>query len=514
MVADQAGPASAPPAAKLRWSPKVADAYSVQAKAQAVATRAHPWNLTMDDVWASAVVLLSVAIGLMSRLGSVDLAYHVRAGTTMLSSGHLPRVDTFTFTAAGRAWLDQQWLAQVIIALGYRVGGWSAVAILHAALVGTTFWFLWLACRARGTSARTSSVLTLCGLVVSFLYTGMRPQTIAYPLFTATLWILAGRRTHPRRLLLLPPLVAVWANLHGSFVLAPVMIGLTWLEDRRDHRDTSTPTLVVGIASLLATLLSPYGIGVWRYAIGITTNTRVLGTIQEWQATSIRTLDGALFFLSVLAVVAYLVHRDERTDTFALIWLGTFFLLSLPAQRGLVWWGFVFPVVIAGLATGEPGRATRPERRGSPSLNAMIVLALVAFVAVELPWARDRIDPASGSSILLRFAPQDLVDATARSVRPTARVFVSQPIASWFEFALPSNPVFVDSRIELFSGRVWDDYQDVMEGREGWQATLDRWQVDAVVLQDEDTVLGSRIADDPGWRLVVRNDDGALYVRA
>ena len=93
-------------------------------------------------------------------------------------------------------------------------------------------------------------------------------------------------------------------------------------------------------------------------------------------------------------------------------------------------------------------------------------------------------------------------------------MFVSQPLASWFEFALPSNPVFVDSRIELFPGRVWNDYLDVMQAREGWQAILDRWQVDAVVLQAEDTMLGSRIDHDPGWRLVVRDDDGALYVRA
>ncbi len=467
----------------------------------------------MDDVWASAVVLLSLAIGSMFQLRSVDLAYHVRAGTAMLSSGHLPGVDSFTFTAAGRAWLDQQWLAQVIIALGYRAGGWPAVAILHAALVGTTFWFLWLACRARGASARTSSVLTFCGLAVNFLYTGMRPQTMAYPLFTATLWILAGRRTHPRRLLLLPPLVAVWANLHGSFVLAPALIGLTWLEDRRDRLETATSTLVVGIVSLLATLVSPYGIGAWRYAIGITTNARILGMVQEWQATSVRTVDGAVFFLSVLVVVGYVVRREGRPDTLCLIWLGAFFLLSLPAARGLVWWGFVFPVVIAGLAKREAGSATRTERRGSPSLNAMIVLAMVAFVAVELPWAHDRIDPSSGSSSLLGFAPQDLVDATARSIPSGARVFVSQPFASWFEFALPSNPVFVDSRIELFPSRVWNDYLDVMQAREGWQSILDRWHVDAVVLREVDNVLESHIAQDPAWHLVTRSDDGSVFVR-
>lgn len=486
----------------------------MQARAQATSTRTLPRALTIDDAWAIAVVLVAVGVSLMFRLSSIDLAYHVRAGEAILSSGHVPAVDTFTFTVAGRAWLDQQWGAQLLLGLVYRSGGWAGVSAAHAAIVGATFWFLWLACRARGAATRTSSALTLAGFLVCFLYTAMRPQTLAYPLFTATLWILAGRREHPRRLWLLPPIVAVWANLHGSFALAPVLIGLAWLEDRRDEASTKTTTFVVGAASLLATLIGPYGLNVWRYAVDITTNARILKQTQEWQVTSIRSLDGALFFLSVIGVVFYLARRGAKTDALTLAWLGTFFLIGLPAVRGVVWWGLVFPVVLAGLMTGQAEAPVPEERRGSPVLNTLIVLALVAFVAVELPWWRDRIESSSGSSVLLDLAPQRLVEATRQAVPPDARVFVSQPLASWFEFALPENPVFVDSRIELYPDRVWDDYLDVMNGREGWQAVLGGWHVDAVVLMKEDTMLGVLIAKDPGWRLVHREHDGSVYVRA
>lgn len=486
----------------------------MQTRTQATLTRTLPRALTIDDAWAIAVVLVAVGASLMVRLSSIDLAYHVRAGEAILSSRHVPAVDTFTFTVAGRSWLDQQWGAQMLIAFVYRWGGWAGVAVVHAAIVGTTFWFLWLACRARGAAARTSSILTLAGFLVCFLYTAMRPQTLAYPLFTATLWILAGRREHPRRLWLLPPIVAVWANLHGSFGLAPVLIGIAWLEDRRDRTPTKTTTFIVGAASLLATLIGPYGLNVWRYAIGITTNARILKQTEEWQVTSIRSLDGALFFLSVIGIVVYLARRGAKTDALTLVWLGTFFLVGMPAVRGVVWWGFVFPVVLAGFMTSRPEASIPEERRGSPVLNRLIVLALVGIVAVELPWWRDRIDPSSGSSALLDDAPQGLVEATRQSVAPDARVFVSQALASWFEYALPTNPVFVDSRIELYPDRVWDDYLDVMNGREGWQAVLDRWHVHAVVLMSEDTMLGVLIANDPAWRLVHRERDGSLYVRA
>jgi hypothetical protein len=464
----------------------------------------------MDHVWMLAVVLVSAAVGLTTRLGTTDLAYHIRAGASMLAGGHLPGVDAYTFTVAGTPWLDQQWGAQVVMAFAYRSAGWPGVAILHAALIAGTFWLVFLACRARGASARMGAVLTFAGFLVSFPNTGMRPQLIAYPLFAATLWILAGRKEHPRRLWVLPVIVACWANIHGSFVLAPFMIGLAWLEDRRDRATTTNLTFSVGAVALLATLANPWGIGAWRYAIGITTNARILGQIEEWEPTSIRSVAGALFFVSALAVTAYLLRRRGATDVFTLLWLGAFFVLALPALRGVVWWGFVFPVALAGVIA-EPDQ--REDRRGNPALNTLVVVALVALIAVELPWWRDRPDPVGRGSALLQAAPQGLVDGMLRDLPSTSRLFVTPRFASWFEFAAPTHPVFVDSRIELFTDPVWNDYIDLMTGREGWQDILDRWRVDGVVLSTDDTTIASLISKDPAWRLSYRDGLGTVYVR-
>jgi len=81
--------------------------------------------------------------------------------------------------------------------------------------------------------------------------------------------------------------------------------------------------------------------------------------------------------------------------------------------------------------------------------------------------------------------------------------------------ALPSMPVFVDSRIELFPSAIWDDYLAIGGAREGWQSRLYRWDVDAVVVNpDQDGQLLAHIADDPGWRLAFRDDSGSVFVRS
>ncbi len=467
-------------------------------------------HLSIDGVWAFAAVATAVVLGLLGRLYATDLAYHLRAGEAILASHHLPGVDSFTFTAAGRTWVDQQWGAQVVMTLVFRLGGFPALMALRGVVVGSSFWLLWLACRARGASKRTSSMLVVAGLIVGFLNTGMRPQTLAFPLFTATLWILAGRRAHPARLWLLPAIAIVWANVHGSFLVLPVVVALAVAEDLRDRAPTKRLTIVAGSLAVAATLANPFGIGAWRYAIGITTNARILQQIVEWQPTSVRTAAGVLFFVSALGVAGFLARRGAPTDRILLAWLGAFFVLALPALRGVVWWAFVFPFALAALPEAERESG---DRRGSSTMNLLMVAIMVAAIIVALPWWRSGTNPASGGPALVASAPQSLVRATVERVPADGRVLVTQPLASWFEFAAPQIPVFVDSRIELFPDRVWDDYLNVMEGRQGWQTILDRRDVSAVVLQPDETELGSRIAADPGWRLAYRDADGSLFVR-
>src|SRR5438309_1652423 len=92
--------------------------------------RARIQRLTLPRLWAICAVAIPVLGALATTLGMVDLGYLVRTGQTMLSSGHLVTTDSMSFTAAGTHWVNQQWGAEVILALVYRAGGLAALAIL------------------------------------------------------------------------------------------------------------------------------------------------------------------------------------------------------------------------------------------------------------------------------------------------------------------------------------------------------------------------------------------------
>jgi hypothetical protein len=274
------------------------------------------------------------------------------------------------------------------------VGGWASLAALQALLIGLTFWLLYLAVRSGGVGPRDASLLTLAGFVVTAPGLALRPQLLALALFSGLLLITKRRYEQPRWLWLAPVLAALCANIHGSFALFPAVVGLAWLEDRRVGAEGARRTLMVALVTALATLVGPFGPGVWSYAYELSTNPVIRDTITEWAPLTIGTAPGWLAIASAFGVVAYLVRRGLPTPWTALVTLALFFLLALSAQRALVWWGLVAPVVVGALmGSDREQEKPKPPKRSAPdaglrapayTIMGVLTLAVVAL----LPWWR------------------------------------------------------------------------------------------------------------------------------
>src|SRR5947209_13493277 len=155
---------------------------------------------------------------------AVDLAYQVRAGDEILTDRALPTVDTWTFTIPGTPWVDQQWLAQVALAVGHAVGGWELLAVLRAALVVASVALMLATARARGASPRTAAILAIVGFSIAVPALALRPQLFGIVLFALLVWLVAIRVRRPQALLVAPVGVLLWADLPGRFVLAAAIL--------------------------------------------------------------------------------------------------------------------------------------------------------------------------------------------------------------------------------------------------------------------------------------------------
>jgi hypothetical protein len=475
-----------------------------------VAPRTPAFALSMSGLWLFLAVALPVLGSLLASLSTVDLAYHLRAGSLLLDQGAVPRTDTFTFTALGEPWLNQQWGAQGIFALVFRLGGWEGLQILRAVLIGLIFLLILRACRSRGAPPRTAALLTLAAFGVSVAALGLRPQLLAMVLFALCLVLVVERDRRPHGLWLIPIITIAWANVHGTFFLAPALLGVAWLEDLHAGRGMARRTFSVAVVAGLATLLNPFGVGLWGYALGLSTNEFVTSRISEWQPTSVRTVLGALFFASALGVAALLARRARPVPWPTLLWLGFLFLLGVYATRGVAWWPLGAAVVVAGLlgpSAAERAWALRPRR-----LNALLATILVLAGVVLLPYWRTP-SPETGREGLLLHAPAALTVELRRIATADDRIFNPQPWGSWFELTVPTTPVFVDSRIELYAPSVWQDYAAVTEGRADWASVLERHGVTIVVTEGSASSLQDRLTADPGWRSTWSDETGDIFVR-
>jgi hypothetical protein len=418
----------------------------------------------------------------------------------------------FTFTALGRPWLNQQWGAQIVFASLYRAGSWELIALTRAGVVAVSFWLLYLACRARGAGVRHAAWLCLGALFVSIDGFAPRPQLIAFLLFALTLAIVASRDRHPSMLWLVPPITLIWANVHGSFPLAPVVLLLAWAEERRGDPRIARTTLLVALAAVAAANVNPYGARIWSYVIELSTNPEIRRTIEEWQPPSVTTASGFAFFASAAAVAVVAIRSRRRLTWPRVAGLALFFVIGATAIRGVIWWSLAAPVLLADLLSERTVRRDEPSR-----LNSAVAVVLVAIGIVFLPWFRPTFTSSADSGSadgLLGYAPEAYSSRVRVMVEPGTRLFVPELWASWFELVAPRDPVMVDPRIELFTSEIWNDYDAISNATDGWESVADRWDIRVLVLsRRQQSDLIAVVRDDPGWRVVYEDGDGLLLVR-
>jgi len=458
----------------------------------------------LDRTWVLIALIIPALVAFVSQTSTIDLAYHVRTGLQILSTHTIPRVDAYSFAAAGRAWFDQQWLSQVVFAAAWKVGGWPTIIALRGLMVSIGVGTLYLALRWQGARVRTAVMLSVGGVLLALPNLSARPQIFAVPLFTVTLWLLASRRVHPWRLAVIPVLTVLWTNLHGSFPLALLLVGLALAADLLDREFRSagrTALTLVGVA--LATAVTPFGPSVWSYVWGLLRDPQIRNGVSEWEPPGFDSVWGVAFWVSAGGTVLLGWFRRAHLRVVDVLTVVVFGFLAAEAGRNELWWGLVLPVVVAGWLPArapEPGREPVHRRGGTP-----IKVALVAATVALLPWWR-----GASSGAFLTDAPTGVVTAV-RAQAAGSRVFAPQIWGSWFELEAPDRLVFLDSRIELYPPPLWQDYVTMYNARPGWGATMTRWRIDVVALPN-DAPLEKVIAHAIGWKEIYAGTDGAVFI--
>src|SRR5215475_14281471 len=174
------------------------------------------------------VGLLAIVWALSSgKANDPDIWWHLRNAEYLFQTHQLPSQDMYSFTVAGKDWMNYEWLSEIPFYLAWRAGGMAGVNLLWMLVVQAIFIAL-LYLSYRSSNNFKASVLA-CGFcsflaVVSF---GPRTILVGYVCMVLLLIILERFRTTGRSpLWLLPPLFCLWINAHASWLIGLIVFGI------------------------------------------------------------------------------------------------------------------------------------------------------------------------------------------------------------------------------------------------------------------------------------------------
>jgi hypothetical protein len=377
------------------------------------------------------------------------------SGRVVANSG-LPTTDTLTAWTAHLQWVDQQWLAQLLLYRLASAGNLRLVMLVHVGLLACAMAAALLAARWRGGSARTVGLVAAPALVVILMSAQMRAQSLAYPLFVAVTWLLiADARASSRRVLLVLPILVLWANIHGSVVLGAVLTTvagvLVVVRALRKTANASNALLLRGallsVAPCLCVFASPYGSSLFHYYGSTAFNSSFGRIVSEWQHSWPSLLTLPFYVLAGLGV--WLLLRNRRAvTTFEQVALLLLFLAGVAALRNMVWFSF-FALIVLPLPLGKRLR----DVRGNESRTVKTALAAAAIAAVSVAGAAAASRPDSWlTSSVYPAAAANAVGAAAAS-DPTARIYSDVRFADWLLWTKPelAGRIAYDARFELLS---------------------------------------------------------------
>jgi hypothetical protein len=423
-----------------------------------------------------------------------DTYWHISVGEWMLAHRAVLDHDVFSRTLFGKPWTTGEWLSEVLMAVSWRFAGWSGIAILTglamaAAVIRLGFY---LGRRLDPLPCLVALVLAIACVMPDYL---ARPHILALPCLTV--WIIgladaASTRRHPAWWLL--PVMAIWANLHGSFVfglalMIPMAIEAAQNGDK-DRASILRGWILFAVAAVAATLVNPHGFSGLVYPFNLL-RVQSLAHVGEWQALDLRAFSPVEF--SALATAFFFLWRGIRVPPVRLLLLIALFHQSLVHARYGLLLGIVAPVLLAdSLAEATTSRERRPANLrwfNAVALTAAAAAALLVFSGVlRIVFPIDRTEGPASPIPALRAVPASLAD---------------QPVFN--DYAFGGYLIFhgvkplVDSRADFYGDAYLADYAKVVSGDAGAVERIFRkYRVSWTLLAPTDPLV-ALMDRRPGW---------------
>lgn len=465
------------------------------------------------------VFLISIActyylLNAAQIVGHYDLGWHLAAGDLIRDQDQVPFQDPWSFTSGGRQWFNLSWLWDVFASILFQHTNFCGLLLFVVACGAIIVGYLASICLRTGASA-----IAVC--ISVFLASLLFPAFAAYPnvylaaapniatmLFSVIFYGECLKGT--RRVLWLPAMMVLWANLHGGFLLGLFIIGIFGgVALLRLNWAAVKLYALAGVGCLIATLINPLGWHIYE-GVACTLGNSAQANITEWwpyyrNIVLPGSLPGIVYILTFVAVE--LRYRGFcPLEARLLSWL--FLFLGLYQFRYMSFF-YLFSAVPFAL---HLDRLLPKQRNDIRVERALFFAGIVAACAI--PFFYMRMDMALG-------LPEMLSEQDVRYLEtnfPHARLLNHWNYGGILIFRMRGDiPVFVDGRAAtVYPDALLRDYFRLgrLEVNEiAWDEVLEKYKIDTVLWPRAHEALRRFLVDKRGWKEAYAGSYASIYVK-
>ena len=171
------------------------------------------------------------------NLWDYDFWWHISTGRYIVETGALPEKDPFSYTSEldenknlfperESFLLKQYWLSQIVFYMIYRLFGDAGIIIFRALIFSVTGLLVFWRLKRNGVNFYLCFIFVFLICFTFLSFTAERPVLFTM-FFSIPVFLLLEefRIKKSKSVFLLVPLMLLWANMHGGFILGDVIIG-------------------------------------------------------------------------------------------------------------------------------------------------------------------------------------------------------------------------------------------------------------------------------------------------
>lgn len=463
--------------------------------------------------------------------GDGDVGRHIRVGTDILLTKTIPRTDLYSHTMAGEPFVPYEWLSEIIYAGAHQLAGLAGVAVLTGLLFTGSVVIVYVTMVRWGLPSFLAFAFGFGSFLLQASHLLPRPHLFT-TLFVAVFALIlheARRGAHVRRLLALPLLMALWANLHGGFLLGFIVLFLfaadaAWLAWRERDAAAAVRLRWIGVtlvACFAASLATPAGLELWPHTTGYLRLDYLVATTQEYRSPDFHGALGRLFLVALLYGTCVLAWSRSKIELLGLATFVLFAAFALHSARNipifavlcLPWMAAWTRDVLAGREAGSRARRFLSWTERLDETTARLAGWPVALAAAGI---LTYLTLGSDHRAVFRWDEERYPVA---AVEQLERIRGPGPVFNQFEWggyllytAWPEVPVFIDGQTDFYGEDLTREYERIRELQPGWRDLLEKHAI-SWALVPPDAPIASGLELHPDWTLTYRDSTAVSFVR-